>query len=221
MIPSGDMVKRLIDHFRETVKFQGIGEIPQFLLVRHPDRAVVVERITAGEARIECSFPDDTLCVQWNWPTGLFQFLKEESNADGALLIWRNDGSRDGLFEAHIMECKKTVTSGTWEKALLQLRWTFMRIRAVAGALGVPLGRVTFYTAYREENISSDSSRNPVLLRLPITSQHANPDNTTQRQRQLRTAWENDEISLGDFEGRFAHRKIELDGNGNKAIALV
>jgi hypothetical protein len=221
MTPSGDMVKRLVDHFCETVKFQGVGEMPQFLLVRHPDRAVVVERNTAAEARIECSFPDDTLCVQWNWPTGLFQFLKEESNADGALLIWRNDGSRDGLFDAHIMECKKTITFSTWEKALVQLRWTFMRLRAVAGALGVPLGRVTFYTAYRVENISSDSSRNPVLLRLSITSQHATPDNTTLRQRQLRTAWETGDISLGDFDGRFAHRKIHLDENGNKAIELL
>jgi hypothetical protein len=150
----------------------------------------------------------------------LFGFLKDKKNADGALLVWRDDGSRDGCFEAHVMECKKTVDQSKWNDILQQLRWTFMRLRAVSGALGVPLRRVTFYTAYREDKLSSTSSRNPVLPRNPITSRFAKPEEVIDRPRQLQMDWQNDDIALGDFEGRFAHRKIELDGLGNGAIGL-
>ncbi len=221
MKPSGNIEQRLITHFCANVMTKKRGQVPFFLVVRDPDKAVVFEEEPGAEARIECSLPADALCVQLNLPTGLFRFLKEESNADGALLIWRNDGSRDGVFEAHVMECKKTINSNVWEKARLQLRWTFMRLRAISGALGVPLRRVTFYTAYQLNKLSSDSSRNPVLPRNPITSRFAKPEEVVERLRQLQMDWENDDISLGDFEGRFAHRKVELDGNGNGAIGLV
>lgn len=34
-------------------------------------------------------------------------------------------------------------------------------------------------------------------------------------------AWENGEIALGDFEGRFVHHKIKLDDHGRGAIGLA
>jgi len=138
-----------------------------------------------------------------------------------AQVIWRDDGSHDGLFEAHVMECKTTVDQKTWNKVLQQVRWTFLRLRAVAGALGVPIQQVTFYTAYREDKLSSTSSRNPLVPRNPITSRFAPPDERIERPRQLQLDWENDYITLGDFEGRFAHTKIELDGRGNGSIGLA
>ncbi len=221
MKPSGNIEQRLAAHMRDKVTTKMSGEMPLYLLVRHPDKAVVVEQEVAGEARIECSLPEGALCVQWSLPTGLFQFLKEEKNADGALLLWRDDGSHDGLFEAHVMECKTTVDQKTWNKVLQQVRWTFLRLRAVAGALGVPIQQVTFYTAYREDKLSSTSSRNPLVPRNPITSRFAPPDERIERPRQLQMDWENDDITLGDFDGRFAHTKIALDGRGNGSIRLA
>ncbi|MEP7126339.1 MAG: hypothetical protein ABJE95_35735 [Byssovorax sp.] len=221
MKPSGDIERRLADHIRENVPTGAGGQTPFYLLVRHPNKAVVVEQEKAGEARIECGLPDGALCVQWNLPTGLFQFLKMEKNADGALLLWRDDGSSDGLFEAHVMECKKTVDQSKWNQILQQLRWTFMRLRAISGVLGVPLRRVTFYTAYREDKLSSDSSRNPLLPRNAITSRFAKQDEEIDRPRQLQMDWQNDDVRLGDFDGRFAHTKIELDGLGNGATDLA
>ena len=221
MKPSGNIEQRFAAHILERSKVKNGGEASVYSFVRHPDKAFVVEQAQPGEARIECTLPEGTLCVQWNLQEGLFGFLKERKNADGALLIWRNDGSRDGLFEAHVMECKRTVDQTKWNDILQQLRWTFMRLRAVSGVLGVPLQRVTFYTAYREDKLSSDSSRNPVLPRNPITSRFAKPDETIDRPRQLQMAWQNDDITLGDLVERFAHRKVELDGNGDGAIALA
>lgn len=220
MKPSGDIERRLAAHIRRKTAIKS-GEVPVYWVVRHPEKAIFVEQEKAGEARIECGLPVGALCIQWNLAPGLFRFLETEKNADGALLIWRDDGTRDGLFEAHVMECKKTVDQSKWDEILRQLRGTFLRLRAVSGALGVPLRRVTFYTAYREDKLSSDSSRNPVLPRNAITSRFAPPDVMIDRPRQLQMDWENDDITLGDFEGRFAHRKVELDGNGSGAIALA
>lgn len=219
MKSSGNIEQRLAAHIRETPPAQ-TGQARVYVLVRHPEQVVIVEREKAGEARVACSLPEGALCIQWNLPTGLFQFLKEEKNADGALLIWRDDGTHDGHFEAHVMECKATVNQNTWTKILQQCRWTFLRLRAVAGVLGVPISRVTFYTAYRDDKLSIASSRNPLVPRNLITSRSAPPDERIERIRQLKMAWENDDISLADFEGRFAHTKIELDGRGNGAIAL-
>lgn len=221
MKPRGDIERRFTAHVRDKSKAKDGREAPTYSFVRHPEKAVVVEQEKSGEAKIECSLPEGAVCIQWNLQDGLFLFLKGTRNADGALLIWRDDGSRDGLLDAHIMECKKTVDQSKWNDILQQLRWTFMRLRAVSGALGVPLRRVTFYTAYREDKLSSDSSRNPVLPRNPITSRFATPDDTIERPRQLQMDWQNDDITLGDFDGRFAHCKIELDGVGNGSIALV
>ena len=106
MNPSGDIERRLAAHIRERVTTKTSGEAPFYLLVRHPDKAIVVEREKAGEARIE------------------------------------------------------------------------------------------------------------------ITSRFAEPDEIIDRPRQLQMDWQNDDITLGDFEGRFAHRKIELDGEGNGSIGL-
>ena len=218
---SGGIEKRLAAHLRDKVTIRTSGEVPFYVLVRHPEKVVVVEQEVEGEARVECNLPEGALCVQWNLPTGYFRFLKDEQNADGALLIWRDDGSHDGRFEAHVMECKKTVEQNSWSKALKQMRWTFLRLRALAGALGVPIQRVTFYTAFREHKFSSTSSRNALVPRSPITSRFAEPDEIIERPRRLQMAWENDDITLGDFEGRFAHTKIELDKDGNGSIGLA
>jgi len=217
---SGDIQSRLAAHMRDKITIKTSGEVPFYLLVRHPEKAVVVEQEVAGEARVECSLPEGALCIQWSLPTGLFQFLKSEMNADGALLIWRDDGSRDGFFEAHVMECKKTVEQSTWNKALKQLRWTLLRLRALAGALGVPIQRVTFYTAFREDTLSSTSSRNPLVPRNTITSRFAEPDEIIERPRRLLTAWEDDKIVFEGFEGHFVHHKIELDDAGHGSVGL-
>ena len=118
------------------------------------------------------------------------------------------------------MECKKIVGQRTWNKALQQVRWTLLRLRALAGALGVPIQRVTLYTAFREDKLSSTSSRNPLAPRNLITSRFAELDESIERPRRLQKAWEDDEIVFDGFDGRFVHTKVELDGEGHGSIGL-
>ena len=217
MTPSGDIERRLRDHIQGKVKDPSKREVPFYVVVRAPGKVTIAEQAVAGEAKVECSLPSESLCIQWNFHGG-FPFLKVDKNADGALLIQRNDGTH----EAHVMECKRTVDQTKWSEILQQMRWTLSKLMALAGALGVHLDRAVFYTAFRNDRLSTVSSPNPIFAKLPIeTDAPAEIVRDIGRARQLQIDWENDDISLGDFEGRFAHRKIELDGDGNGAIGLV
>ncbi len=83
------------------------------------------------------------------------------------------------------------------------------------------LERAVFYTAFRNDRLSTVSSPNPILAKVPIETDPPPEDvRNLDRARQLQLDWENDDITLGDFDGRFAHNKIELDGLGNGSIGL-
>lgn len=222
MRASGTLEERLGAHVQAKIVLKS-GEVRFFEIVEAPIKAIIEERETAGEARVECDLPVGTRCVQWNLGTGKFQFLKEEKNADGALLVWRDDGSKDGSFEVHIIECKRTLDQKKWSDALQQMRWTLARLLAISGTLGIPVGRACFYTAFRRDNLSSASSRNPALPRIPIGNRRTLLDDETElnwaRRQQL--DWENDEIAIVGFDGRFPHRKVKLDeASGVGAIDL-
>ena len=221
MRASGTLEERLAAHVQPTIALKG-GEVRFYEIVEPPSKAIVEERETAGEARVECDLPPGTRCVRWNLGTGKFQFLKEEKNADGALLLFRDDGSKDGAFEAHILECKRTVDQKKWSDVLQQMRWTLARLLAVCGTLGIPVVKACLYTAFRRDSLSSNSSRNPALPRIPIGG-GARLDGELElswaRRQQL--DWENDDVAMPGFEGRFPHRKVKLDeASGAGAVDL-
>ncbi len=196
--------------------------MPFYVVVEPPSKAIVEELNTAGEARVECVLPDGSRCVQWTRWTGKFQFLRDERNADGALLVWRDDGSPDGSFEAHVIECKKTVDRTTWGKALIQMRSTLARLLAISGTLGIPIVRAVFYTAFRHNNLPPDSSRNPAWPRIPIgVSSPDEGERHLNRARSLHRQWEDGVVSIDGFDGRFPHRKVQLDeATGAGAVEL-
>ena len=217
MKPSGDIERRLRDHIQGKVKDPSKREVPFYVVVRAPAKVTVAEQAVAGEANVECSLPEGSLCVQWSFYGG-FPFLKVDKNADGALLVRRDDGT----YEAHVIECKRSVDQTKWSEILQQMRWTLSKLMALSGALGIHLERAVFYTAFRNDRLSTVSSPNPILAKLPVETEGPPEDvRELNRARQLQLDWENDDITLGDFEGRFAHTKIALDGRGNGSIGLA
>lgn len=217
MKPSGDIERRLRDHIQGKVKDPSKREVPLYVVVRAPATVKVAEQAVAGEANVECSLPEGSLCVQWSFHGG-FPFLKVDKNADGALLVQR----KDGTYEAHVMECKRSVDQTKWGEILQQMRWTLSKLLALSGALGIHLERAVFYTAFRNDRLSTVSSPNPIFAKLPIEAEAPLEDERDQRARQLQMDWENDDITLGDFDGRFAHTKIKLDdvlGTGSIRLA--
>lgn len=120
----------------------------------------VKEELEADDsaATVTCLLPAKTTCIRWKLESpNLFPFLKERLAADGALLIERADGT----YEAHVMECKLTINQDTWTRAKRQMRWSLVRLQALAGVLDVKLTRMRCYTAYRHERWEKGCSSFP------------------------------------------------------------
>lgn len=174
------------------------------------------ETAVPGEATVAFTLPEGSLCIQWNLPTGMFRALKEEANADGAFILRRADGG----FEAHVVECKRTVNQRKWSEVRKQMRWTLARLRGIAGVLGIELRRGVLYTAFRKDDLSPDSTRNPIALRRPVVLRAAE-DAGIDWARRVEREWVEDELTLAGFDGHFEHHKIELDERGAGSICFA
>ena len=167
-------------------------------------QALVEEREKDGKAQVTCVLPPGARCIQWRIEAQtLFPFLKERMAADGALLLLLANGQ----WEAHIMECKLTVNQDAWARAKRQMRWSLVRLRALAGVMNVRLDRVVCYTAYREDALE------PGLLKLPIGVLQPENEEQAEDLETLREQvdWRDLEIKLRGFDGSFAHHKVQLD----------
>jgi hypothetical protein len=216
MIPAGDLGQRLRTLIKVTALDRQKRPCPLYELVLPPNKAIVVEAEMSGEAEIACELPEGCVCIQWRLPTGLFEFLQQDKNADGAFVVQRADGA----FEAHIMECKKTVDQKKWSDISQQMRWTLSKLLAISGALGLTLERAVLYTAFRSDKLSREESPNPAAAKRTISP----PDEQSEVEagfneaRQQQLEWERDQIHLRGFEGTFPHCKVHLDGQGRGAI---
>lgn len=187
-----------------------------FRLVAGPDPIVVEEMENDGRARVELVPPDGARCIEWRIQGNLFGFLKENKNADGAFFVER----RDGAFEAHIVECKRTINQDSWDKAKRQMRWTLVRMRALAGVLGIKLTRVVCYTSYCEDELAPDSSPDPAESKVPIGDEEPSSPEDAEAQMALRRQfdWEGEEVHLRDFDGGFLHQKVPLQVNAGVGV---
>ncbi len=130
------------------IRAQRSDRSPLYEHVPAPGSVRIVEREAAGEADVECPVPEGCAWVHWRLD-GLFSFLKEDKNADGALLLCHPDGR----YEAHVIECKRTVDQAKWHEIARQFRWTLGKLLAIAGVLGIQLDRVTLGTAWMTDQV--------------------------------------------------------------------
>lgn len=166
-------------------------------------------------AAVTCVLPADTTCIRWKIERAtLFPFLKDRLAADGALILERADGT----YEAHVMECKRTINQETWSRAKLQMRWSLIRLQALAGVLGFKLARVHCYTAYRHERWEK------ALLKLPIGEVQPKDASQAEAAELLldQGDWLTPEIELRGFDSPLSHQKVQLDphqGTGQVSIS--
>ena len=215
MILSGDLLHRLKSLIKQSAPSK-VGSVKVYEIVKPPGKALVVEREKSGEAEIACTLPEGCVCVQWNLPTGLFNFLQEDKNADGAFFIQQES---DGVIEAHIVECKKTVDQKKWTDIVQQMRWTLSKLLALAGALGLPISRVVLYTAFRNDSLSFERSPNFTGMKRTIGEQTEEDLQLNEEGREF-LDWEEDKVRLRGFEGMFSHRKIQLDKESGRGAVL-
>jgi hypothetical protein len=182
---------------------------PRWTLVDGPGEVVVKEEETPGLAEIRCRFPVGFQVLTWRHAAGDFRPLASDLNADGPMLVLRPDGA----MEAHVMECKQTVSASEWRKALQQLEWSAVRLLAIAGALHHRVERVVLYTAFHRDALSPDASADPELLELPLGDE----DNASARRDR---SWTGDEVSLPGWASRFPHVKVKKDDRGHASVDL-
>lgn len=204
---SGDVTQRLAIWIRS--KKDG-KPLSLYRLAKSPDRVVVVEPSSSGKAEVTCPIPDGCECIEWQInENDLFMFLQETNNADGALLLRRPNGD----FEAHIIECKKTVDQTKWPEILVQIQWTLGRLLAIAGVIDIKIQTAILGTAYRYDRLSEEESPNPTsgkpALDAPALRDLDEEQLNNARLKQL--AWMNDEVHLPGFQHPFRHVKIKLD----------
>lgn len=174
---------------------------------RSDGTVVVEEKEKGGIARVRFILPVGRPCIQWHiGGSHLFRILKEESAADGLFMLQ----TLDDFWEAHIVECKKTVSDQTWKKARQQMRWTLARLRALSGILGFSVSSVVCYTAYREERQSPGRALNSTDFKLGVGVPESS-SNASTIPFSFRRQWQDGMIVLEGVEGQLVHRRIELD----------
>jgi hypothetical protein len=191
-----------------------------YRVVHAPDLVIVEENAQDGRARlaIDAGAP----AVEWRIDRPVFGFLSETKNADGAVFVLRGGDE----VEAHVVECKRTVTQESWGKAKLQMRWTLLRLFALAGVLGLTITRVTCYTAYCSDEIEPDSSPNPTAGKAMTGEEEeaTTPDDIEDVEARRRLFdWDGERVHLRDFALPFLHKKLALtlrDGVGVGAFVL-
>jgi hypothetical protein len=133
-----------------------------------------------------------------------FAWLGEPMVADGIVLA----RSPDGTWEAHVVECKRTVTDDKWSRVQKQLRGSCIRLLAAGGVVGLTVARITLYTAFRRDQLGRRSP-DAVLLG-PLAGLPFGPDAPAAR----RSAWQADELVVEGF-GPLEHHRIQLTDSGD------
>lgn len=162
------------------------------------DNAVVVEETAPqGRARVRVRAPKGWRVVCLPLDHGYeFCWLAERKGADGIVLAC----DPDGRWQAHIVECKATVSDGKWDEIRAQFHGSRLRLAAVCGVLGIAVRAVTLHTAFRRDKIGV-ASPDPEVFEAEMV---ATP------RRAPRDMWRDGWVPLDGF-GVFTHRRVPLD----------
>lgn len=127
-----------------------------------------------------------------------FEWLVERKSADGIVLA----RTPQGQWQAHIVECKKTIKEKSWAGVRAQLHGSRLRLDAIAGVLGIEIERVVLYTAFREDRIGLGSP-DPILDAVPIGGREPGEP------ARARAAWRASTVFIPG-EGPLSHRRLQL-----------
>jgi hypothetical protein len=179
------------------------------------------EEASDGEARVTCTFSPGSVGVFFKLDQVNFPFLRQKKSVDWLVFLLHPDGSLD----AHLVECKRTVSWRKWYEIRIQMAASVTRSLALAGALGVEIRHFHSYTAYRNDEISARLSPDPVFSRLPLgpgVVARKEPAET----REVRSGqrdWEAAEIRLEGVDVLVTHRRVPLassSGIGNVELLV-
>lgn len=160
----------------------------------------IEETKDSGRAEVELTAPSGWTLEKLILDRCAFEWLDGSQVADGIVLA----RSPEGKWQAHVVECKKTVTDDKWSKVQEQLRGSCMRLLAAAGVVGIEVERITLYTAFRRDQLGSRSS--DATLATPPTGERIGASSSAAR----RVAWQSSALVVEGL-GPLEHRRVQLD----------
>ncbi|KYG07634.1 hypothetical protein BE21_28330 [Sorangium cellulosum] len=178
--------------------------------------ALDVAALEDAGVHVECSLAGATSCIQLRLEPQDVQFLREGACADFALLLCRGDD----VFEAHIVELKRTVGDKDWVHVQKQLEWGVVRLLAIAGVLGIRIDGVTVYTAFCHDKLARERSPNLVNMKIPVGPPDASAsDASVRRWAEARLAWERGRIRMEVVGKEVEHRRLPANEAGRASVA--
>ncbi len=196
------------------------GSIEERLTVLHPERCRLLrEKDVAGledhGLRIDCSLAGATRAVQLRLKPQDIQLLRGSVCADFALLLERGDD----VFEAHVIELKKSVGEWEWVHIREQLEWAVVRLLAIAGVLGIRLQGVTTYTVLCNDKLARESSANLAGMKIPVGAPSTTDTGANVRRwAEARRSWESGRLRMEAFARSVEHRRIVTGEAGSAAV---
>jgi hypothetical protein len=164
---------------------------------------IIEETMAEGRAEVIFTAPPGWRLEKLSLERCAFAWLDEQLSADGILLA----RSLEGTWQAHVVECKRTVTEEKWRKVQRQLRGSCLRLLAVGGVLGLEIAKITLYTAFRRAKIFAHTP--DFTSAMPRPGRIGMPEHFAQR-----LAWRASELVVDGF-GPLEHRRLQLDDTGD------
>jgi len=160
-------------------------------------KVIVRETAEDGKAEVCCNVSNFALKIDLGKKNRV-HYLRRQNVADG--VIFEFIESEKVII--HIIECKRTIKKEIWKKAKEQFEGALLNSLGLMGILGLSdIHNVIFYTAYRNDSISSVNLRNAPGNPSPVKD------------------WIEDKISVLSLS-QAAHRKIELNSEGKGNISI-
>lgn len=169
-------------------------------------QVTVLEKEEGGRADVLVhSKAGHNLCLVNTTQKNRLAYIRYQKVADGTLCEILNDGS----VRLHLIECKKTVKSASWSKAIKQFEGGLVNMLAVCGVLGITeVSEVIVYTAFQNLSMDPTTSANPALLKMPVGG------NTPTELQQ----WQHNKVHI---QGKvFKHVPVQLDANGTGELSV-
>lgn len=168
------------------------------------------EKEKSGKVILRCKLKNDTLIFP-SPDKVILPWLGEQNGArkcpDSLLL----ELQKDGTWNLHIMEFKKSISTASIKKSKIQFVMGIYHARAIAGFLNIKIKKICVYSAYRKDTIGTPQA----LIELRSANLHL-------KDQSIISDWKKERCTLMvDLqEQQYQHVKIQLDEEGNGICQL-
>lgn len=186
----------------------------EFAIVEANGKITLREKSKTGKAELVCTFDEESI-VFLRPEQKVLPYLdtqKPGATSCADVFVLKKQKAND-TFDLHMFEFKKTVNTTHYSKVKHQFTMGIYNARAIAGFLGMDLGKIYLYIGYRNDEMISNKNSSLISLRA---------NNNLQSMANMKE-WKTRECTLEiDKEKKiFVFEKIVLDEEGYGTIKVT